>query len=293
MERTRRILTINDDASAEDNERARLERQLQRVESIDGLVSSLKKLPSLPTSYDELTRALSDPDVHVQRIAGIIERDPVLALKVLQITNSAFFGTARRISSIADAITRLGTTMVRTLVLSTFVFDRMKPDPRVLSTEQFQAASLLVARTARRFARTDADAAFTAGLLADIGKLVLAVLMPEKLLEIVHRLAETTASPESVETEILGTSHAELGAFLLDRWNLPFSIVQAVAHHHHPSTALATNPSLLAYVHAADAIVGIELCGDPQTRLDVGFLASCGLMGELPQWTTIVRGGSR
>ena len=269
--------------------RGRLFKRLSAIESFDLLERGIGQLPALPSVYQKLTRALWEPGVHLSRLAAIVETDPVVSVRVLQLTNSAFFGTTRRLASIQEAISRLGVGLLRSLMLTSHVLDTLTPHAREISRERFHAYSLRVARVARKLAAVDSDSAFTAGLLANLGRLVLAVLLPDQFSRIAQRAMETGRSIDLVEIEVLGATHAELGAYLLDRWDLPFGVVEAVGYHHRPAQAYTQETSLLAVTHAADALVGIHWCGDPEDRLDTDYIQRAGMLDKLPGWRVIAQ----
>lgn len=134
-----------------------------------------------------------------------------------------------------------------------------------------------IGRLARSFVT---DPAFTAGDLHDIGKLVLALRMPVKFTQVIQRIAETGEDHQSVEREILGVGHADVGGYLMMAWGIPTSLIESVAFHHRPGAVSSGNRKVLAAVDAADALYGFVSCGEPETRLDLGFLESVGLSGK-------------
>lgn len=267
---------------------------LQRVitnPSVQAMVGQLDKLPSLPKTYWALMKAASEPRTSVTDIAKIIESDPAMSVRVLQLVNSAYFGLRRRVTSIQQAVTFLGLELLKALVLSAHVFTAL--DAREVGgfrPEQFQLYSFRVARIAQKLATDKAisDEAFTAGILHDIGQLALAVKQPAKFTEWLERTVEGTKPMGELEREIFGVGHEEVGATLLSAWGIPFSIVECVAWHHRPSAATGGDMQLLAVVHAASALTGIVTCGDPPESLDVAFLRRTGVEDRLADWRALV-----
>ena len=189
--------------------------------------------------------------------------------------------------SIQKAVEELGPDMLKGLILSAQMdsAQQVQPTPS-FSMSVFQAYSNRVGRLARTFAGDSplADDAYTAGTMLGIGQVVLALREPAKFDKVLHRIAVTGESQYRVEAELLGTTHAEIGAFLLSTWGLPYSIVDCVAFHYCPSRLAPGDDALLALVHAADALIGIIACREPEDKLDRAFLERAGVLTALPRW---------
>ena len=218
-------------------------------------IGSLSAVPSLPHTYWEITKAAAQPDVALSELGGIVERDPAITAKVLQLVNSSFFGLAQRQTSVRQSVAYLGTTLLKGLALTAHVFETsVIPPIERFSLQALQEHSVLVARVARRLLtdRKRAETAFTAALVHDVGKILLAISLPEPYAEVL-RVASESARPEhEVELEMLDVTHAEVGAYLLGLWGLPLDIVEAVAYHHQPQHTAPTD-TLMA-LHVADAL---------------------------------------
>lgn len=251
------------------------------------LVAELDGLPSVPRSYWQLVQAASKPDVSLQHITGIIESDPAMTVRVLQLVNSAFFGLMQRVTSVSAAVAYLGLENIKGLALSAHVFSAFSTcQVRGFSLELFQAYSVRVGRLARDFVKDLGlgEEALTAGIVHDIGKMILAVRRPKELAAVIERVTQHNEPSHLVERELLGVSHAELGAQLLARWGIPAPVVECAAFHHDLRTLPAHGAQLLAAMHAADALVGIVACGEPESALDVHFVTAAGLGDRLPEW---------
>lgn len=274
-------------------------RALVGTDSVRKIVGGLKRLPTLPSVYTDLQQALADQrsgarDIGSKDIARIIEQDIGMCAKVLQLVNSAFFALGRRITVINDAVAYLGTEMINQIVLGASVFDRRSLDPRAgLSQEALRDHALLVAGIARRIMEGDrrqAADAWMAGLLHDIGKLVLAAELPAQLAEALASARRSQRPFFEAEQELYGTTHAEIGAYLLGTWGLPSPIVEAVANHHAPDRVKHMGLDILAAVHAADALAHEWDAGDglaPAARLNADWLASLGLESSIEGWRAI------
>ena len=251
-----------------------------------GLISRIQYLPSIPTVYVELVQSLQSGDASASAIGKIVERDMGMTAKILQLVNSAFFGTSREITNPVDAVIYLGIETVRALVFTASAFSQFKlQGPSHFSIQDLQEHSLAVGTLARRIARsmhlppTAVDHAFVGGLLHDIGKLVLVCNYPEQYQEAVRRAGEGRLPFNEMEHTIFGTSHAEIGAYLLWLWGLPDSLTEILALHHSPSSE-SDVPLAVAAVHFANALVN----GASEQDMDLDCLRTMGLESALPDW---------
>jgi len=265
-------------------------------EEARGVVSAIGSLPSPPQTYDFLKQALRKPDVCLEEVGQIIEQDVGMTAKVLQLVNSPLFGLVFEIASVQRALGYIGLATLRQLVLSVEIFQAFEPERTVpgFSLEAFQVHSRLAARIAARLPAPVevASASVTAALLHDAGKLVLAARLPQPF-ELALRTALEQARPAyAVEEEVIGTSHAEVGAYLLSLWGLPRPVVDAVWNHHRPSAADPPSEGLdvLAITHFASALADETAAGvaadEPPAagRWDLGYVDRLGVSAQLPGW---------
>jgi putative nucleotidyltransferase with HDIG domain len=213
------------------------------------LIGGLGALPSAPRSFAAITAALGRPEVCLDTVAATIERDAGCTAKLLQLANSAFFGLARSVTRVRDAVTALGIARVRDVVLAGGMVPC--PTPRLAAiTQEINDHSALVADAARKVAGPGhAPEAFAAGTLHDIGRLALAAVLGDRYTPLTrrHRGGEDLST---VEVEVLGAGHAEVGAYLLQLWGLPDPLVDAVARHHDEHAGGDANPLLAAVATA-------------------------------------------
>ena len=252
-------------------------------ESLRKVVGSIGKLPAMPKTYGLLQSAMAQPSVTAAEIGDIVNADAAIASKVLQITNSAFFRLRKPMVRIKDAVTYLGFATVRNLVLSAEIFSQWQAkglgdvDPEQLQTHAQSAAAACKALAG---GRASPDDAWLAGLLHDIGYWILIQECPKDLASAIE-LARREALPLlECERRITGATHAELGAYLLGLWGLPYTIVEAVALHHTPKAitphgydlvgALAVSHSLIDSANA----YAIFPPSRPDDSLDASYLAS-------------------
>ena len=266
-------------------------RDLMKNDTVRALVSGLKSIPSLPSLYYEIEKELQSDEVSLKRIGEIVSKDAGMTAKILQLANSAFTGARQNISNPTQAITLIGTEMVRALVLSVHVFSQFKdpsaPDCRAL-WEHGVAVSCLCQRIAisEKCSKSEVDECFTAGILHEIGKLVLLAEMPRPYGDVLASVARKPGTLGLAERERFGCTHGDLGAYLMSIWGLPHPLVHAVAYHDRPSESIENCFSSLTVVHAADAIVssnsGSLILQDVQ--LDKGYLDALGLRAREPVW---------
>jgi putative nucleotidyltransferase with HDIG domain len=248
------------------------------------VVGRMRKLPSVPTAYAAFEAIISDKaNVTVSDVAALVTADSALAVRVLQIVNSAFFRLAKRISGVEQAVTYLGFEAIRNLAMSVEVFSRW-PDGMCsgldLGLLQLHAQGVAAAAAALAADTAVADDALLAGLLHDIGYWVLAQECPEDLCKAIAFSISERVPLYVAETEIIGASHAEIGAYLLGIWGLPYPVVEAVAHHHQPGRVSHSEFGVLAAIVSAHALVpsddAMVFGGDvpPDPKIDKSYLVA-------------------
>jgi HD-like signal output (HDOD) protein len=228
--------------------------------SVLGIVGRIRQLPAQPQVFARLQVVMAKPDATARDVARVIAQDTVLTVKVLQIANSAFFRRARRISNIEQAVLYLGFQTVRNLVMCAEVFSRWPGRMRhaAVDLEDLQMHAQRTAAVAQAITAgtQHADDTVLAALLHDIGYWILIQECPRELEQAIEfALAAAIPLPQA-EYEILGASHAEIGAYLLAIWGLPYAVVEAVAHHHRPTRVKSAGLDSLAALAVAMALTG-------------------------------------
>ena len=236
--------------------------QEMEMQGLHRIISEIDSLPPVPSVYAELSQITQDAEnASADEVTRIINQDPAIAAKILQIANSAYFGQQREVATVSNAVVVLGMGMVETLVLATSVFQTFESGADSgLDQEGFwkhclgcgMAASLLERKITKD--RSRAEVAMLAGTLHDLGKLVLAQYMPERYAEVVSMARVRRMMLCDEEEEMLGTTHAAVGGHLAQWWNLPEAISEALSYHHEPQES-AGDTRLTAFVHLADVIV--------------------------------------
>jgi putative nucleotidyltransferase with HDIG domain len=258
------------------------------------VVGSVKDLPVLPKTYIALQEKLRDPDAEIRDIVRLVEQDVGISAKILQLVNSAFFGLPREISTLRTAVAYLGIEIVHNLVLSAEVFRVFEKAPsfKGFSFEEMHVHSQLVAKIAGAIpaSATTHNVAIVAGLLHDVGKLVLATRSPKHFMRALEGAEEDKKCLHLVEEGLMGVSHAEVGAYLLGIWGLPCSVLEAVAHHHQPTRVPQDVMDAVTIVHVANYLAHEHPVNpEPEGRFpnqvpDPEYLANLGIAEQLPAW---------
>ncbi len=228
--------------------------------SVQAIIGRIRQLPARPKVFSQLQAAMAKPEASAREVARVIAGDTALTVKVLQIANSAFFRRGRRISNIEQAVQYLGFQTVRNLVMCAEVFSRWPGRMRHAAVDlddlQMHAQRTAAVAQTLTLGAHFSDDTVLAALLHDIGYWVLIQECPRELEQAVElALAGGVCLPQA-EYEILGASHAEIGAYLLALWGLPYAVVEAVAHHHHPTRVKSTGLDALSALAVAMALTG-------------------------------------
>jgi putative nucleotidyltransferase with HDIG domain len=273
--------------------------------TIRRIVGAVGELPCLPRTAAALMRALEDPEVPVSRLAGIVEQDIAISAKVMQLVNSAFFGRSQRVTTIPHAVTLLGIDVLKQLVITAEIFRAFRPQRfiRGYRLDCIQEHSHVVAAIAAHLPLpgTAIPVAAVAALLHDAGKLIMASRLPLEC-ERVGRLTTAGAiSFHAAEARVMGTTHAEIGAYLLALWGLPAEIVDAVARHHRP--AVEPGEALLfgapAAVYFANCLAHERDLASPASAshtapaIDLDYLRAVGMEDEIVGWRAMAETAGR
>ncbi len=242
------------------------------VSPVDRILGALDKLPPFSPVLTRLLATLADDNVSFGELAGIIETDAVLAGNLLRVVNSPLYGRIATINSVRHAVAILGSIKIRNLVLGLSVSRRWAGAhvPGQWNARQFNAHSLAVAVLSDLIA-LDApvpypEGAFTAGLLHDVGKLLIAIAMPAAFETICGVYQSGGDACADCELETVGVTHGEISGFILEKWKLPAPIQEAVAYHHSPEVAHGGELHLAHVVRAADQYVNAAGLGMPPYR---------------------------
>ena len=238
-------------------------RRFLEDEKLRAILSRIDTLPSVPPLYLEMVKLLNSPYTSLDQVGRVIAKDMAMCAKVLQLANSAFFGRRQTISNPAEAAGLLGFNMLKSLSLAVHIFKvDTAADVAGFRLDELWQHSLKVSLFAERIAQTlsprDTELRYqaqVAGLLHDVGRLVMARKLAVNFKAARELSAAKGISQVEAEKEIFGTSHAELGAYVLALWGLPDAVVEAVAFHHSPEQMTGDcRRRPVAAVHAADRL---------------------------------------
>ncbi len=266
------------------------------------LVSGIKSAPTFENSLVELLNEIQSPRGSVGGIARIIERDIGLTAQLLKFANSGFFRVATSVTDIGQAVRLLGFEIIRSLFVIAKAFETLRhPEVDIHVVNRLQERSLTIGLLARRIAAAEGmnnqiiEQAQCAGMLAHIGSLILLSAMKDKVRDIADELDTTGGTITSVERRILGVTHADCGAALLDLWGFPSTVVEAVLYHHEPRQhGGQPRISALTAVHAAQHLVKFPATQLEHPKmlaegLDTAYLRETGTLGHVASWGRIAR----
>ncbi|MSQ27096.1 MAG: HDOD domain-containing protein [Dehalococcoidia bacterium] len=235
------------------------------------ILSDPAQLPSIPILYLRLSKLTQDPSSTAAQVAEVLGTDPASVTRLLRLVNSPFYGLRNPVSSVAGAVRLLGFDAVNSLVLATSMDGLFKSTSPTASArmEQLWYHSIGCAVAAKIIASLagfgDVEQYFVAGLLHDLGKLVVLRSCPDAFEQSARLAVSDETQFADAENVVCGTNHALIGALLGNRWSLPPSLVAGLSQHHHPGQAKA-HPEVAAVVHLADIVslgLGIGSSGNP------------------------------
>lgn len=221
------------------------------------LVARIEKLPTLPVVVTRINAMVQNPKTSAREVGAAIATDPSLSAKVLRLVNSAYFGFPSQISSVSHATTILGFNAIHNLALSATVFQLFHDNgaEELFDRRAFWEHSLGVGVLARMLAEKvrypDKEEAFTAGLIHDVGKIVLDQFVHEEFRTVVSLVRQNNLLLYEAEAQVLGLNHANVGYILGQKWNLPKKLQDPMAYHHAPGLS-KYNPQLTGIIHLAD-----------------------------------------
>lgn len=253
---------------------------------MDDILARVERLPRLPGATLRLIQVVHDPGSSMRDIVNTIRYDAAVTTDVLKRCNSAFCGVERRVTSIDDAATLLGAAQLVQIALASHtraMLSRAQPGyglpPGALWANSV-AVAIGAAALGQRLKFAQGGLLFTAGLLHDVGKIILNEHVATEYAEIARRVASERVSFCDAEREVLGCTHAEVGAQIAERWGLPAEIIQCMRYHHEPSALIPPEPCV-DVVHLADVtciLLGIGGGDDGQMyRADEGAIERTGL----------------
>ena len=269
-------------------------------DNLKRLLSQLSSLPSLPSLYTKIMEEIQKPVASIDAVGEIISQDLAMSAKILQLANSAFFGFSQHVSSPTRAVIILGLDTIKALALSIKVFSKFDQVwLKGISLNSLWHHSMATGIFAQRIViaekgeKKTADYAFMAGLLHDLGKLVLASNLPGRFEAALTLSVNEGISIVEAEREVFGTTHAEVCAYMIGLWGLPDPIIEAIALHHSPERSRSKEFTPLTAVHVADVLEyekGRDNDADDEYIVEDTYLSELGLLERLPKWREITMG---
>lgn len=230
--------------------------------AFEKLIGRMDKLPSLPSAVSLILNILNNPDSSAHELSDALRQDQSIASRVLRLVNSAFYGFPRRIDTLSLAITILGYTSIQNIILTTTIFNTFYKGPpgSGLDRKRFWQHALGCGAAAqvleKKLGLGDGEEIFLAGLLHDIGKIILDTFLHDEYQEVIQLASEKNLLLVEAEQEVLGATHADFGFWLSENWNLPYNLTAAIAHHHNPPDS-GKYFRIVSLVHAGDILTRI------------------------------------
>ncbi len=265
--------------------------KLLQSEKLRRIVCSMDTIPSIPNIYNELMDALKAPNATLEEVGRIIAKDAGMTSQILRIVNSAFFGLYHEVVDPGMAVNLLGINTINSLILSLHIFKQIEPqllnELRLEDLWDHNLCTGIIARTIMMSEAGDkklADDSFTAGLLHDIGKLILAVNFHDNYARMLEKVDGDVPSYLAEEREF-GVNHAHIGAYLMGLWGLPNPVVEALAYHYKPSLSPVKEFSALSAVHAASCLDLATRKGvKGENSIDRAYFEDIGKLERLEAW---------
>jgi putative nucleotidyltransferase with HDIG domain len=237
------------------------------TQKIKRITESIISLPTLPAVVSKMLQLVDNPKTSAASLSRLIYTDQALTARILKLANSAYYGFPREISTVNMAIVVLGFNTVKEMGLSLSVFEVFKGEGNdaIFDISRFWQHSIGCGSAARMLARRLkyhlAGEAFVAGLLHDIGKIILRQYLPNEFSSVISKVVHGGMDLDEAEIDIVGTSHAQIGGWLAEKWNLPRLIVDAITFHHMPCEA-HEDPVLVGIVTVANHLCHLNQIGN-------------------------------
>ncbi len=229
------------------------------MKDITEVVKSIKKLPPMPAVVNKILRIANDPSTSAKSMIKVIELDQNITANVLKLCNSSYYALPKKVASLSDAVVYLGNQTLVDMVLAGFSADMMGGESNgyLMKSGQLWEHSVTCATLAKEIAKaancSDAQIAYSSGLMHDIGKVIMDKFLAEEVEEISKKAEKEDRAFDEIEKEVIGFTHAEIGAMLTREWGLPEEIINAIKYHHAPEEA-PEGSKVVYVVHIADAL---------------------------------------
>jgi len=285
---------------------------MEKKEILEKLFTGERQLPTLPVIFDKLNQMLQDPHTSNKRIADLMMKDQAMVIKVLKLCNSAMYSKRKEITNLANAITFLGVKNLKTLILQISlvkvfnISDKEIPEFNITTFwEHSLGTAYFTTIILKKLNLEISDNYYIAGLLHDIGKLVIYQFYPEKFKEIIKKEIKDNLIDYKAEEEVLGVNHNDIGGYLAEKWKFNPEIVNVIKEHHHTTST----PNLLVSVVQISNLFAkasglcfpwdnklFEIIGDPNWEIiaaHAGHLDTDALVNEIMSEAQSVRDSVR
>ncbi|MCP4630750.1 MAG: response regulator [bacterium] len=269
-------------------------RDILSDDAIKKIVSQIESLPSLPSIYMEIMAEMQSDDPSIKNVGAIIGRDVSMTAKILQVVNSVFYGLPQKVNNPRQAVMLLGLEAIKALVLSVKIFSEFSQKKYAwFNIDAIFNHSLSVSTLAKAIVQNEKmdqglrNCSPMAGLLHDLGKLILATNFKNTYRQVQAESRDSGYPLWELEQETFGTSHAEIGAYLMGLWNIEKPIIEAIAFHHCPAKSVSSQMGLLTAVHVAN---GLDHAQDPAQDQEMAllfddvYLERLGVANRIPEW---------
>ncbi|MGF7057619.1 HDOD domain-containing protein [Brassicibacter mesophilus] len=226
---------------------------------LNSIMNRINDMPMLPESIETIIRLTEDPDSTVKDLEKEILKDQSLTSQVLKLANSTHYGYSRRISTISEATVLLGFQTIKSIALTTSVNTHLLKElpgyglKKDMLWQQSLACAIISRLISKKTKICHPEQAYIAGLLRDIGKVILNCYVTSEFYKIIDKVNDEGSTFIEAEEEILGYNHAQVGANIARKWNFPANLVEAIEYHHSPEAAMIDH-ELVSIVHIADAL---------------------------------------
>jgi putative nucleotidyltransferase with HDIG domain len=248
--------------------------------SLEDIAQRIEQIPTIPVVSTRINSLLQDEEVSITRVAGLIEKDQSLATKILKVANSAFYGTLNKVSSIDHALVVLGLEEVKGILMAFAVYNFFQNDKNGgFDRKSFWKHSIICSQVAKYLARyfkvEKDDTLFLSGLIHDMGKVVFDQYFHEEFLKIIDHVSSKHERFSKVEKEIVGITHYQVGAKLLQRWKFPERVIMQVFYHHAPwyDKNFPTGSIIIYLANILTKIAGYP-CVPLEKKMDITSMAS-------------------
>lgn len=254
---------------------------------LENIIAKIEELPTLPIVSQKILQLMTDENVSYRDIVKLVENDQSLALKIMKIANSAFFGSLTKISSLEHAMVKLGMNEVRSIVLAVSVYDFFSnSDSGSFDRERFWKHGIICSQTAKYLGNYyrigNDDTLFLSGLVHDMGKAVLDEYFHDEFLNIVGYLEQKRSTFGEAEKAVLGTTHYQIAAKLMSQWKFPKKIILQVLYHHAPwaDKTYETGSTMVYLANIVTKMAGYS-CHKDEEEMDIAAFSESSQAGYI------------